>query len=98
MHGQSAHHAGGPGAERDVETVRRVRTLLTAGLTTATTARVLPCVREEGEQPVPVCSDLVAELRRERERITRAIDDLLSSRTLLDGVIEAPGTARPGGG
>ncbi|MEU3079031.1 hypothetical protein ABZ697_01265 [Streptomyces albidoflavus] len=94
MHGQSAHRAGGPGAERDVETVRRVRTLLTAGLTTATTARVLPCVREEGEQPVPVCS----ELRRERERITRAIDDLLSSRTLLDGVIEAPGTARPGGG
>ncbi|WP_121843006.1 MerR family transcriptional regulator [Streptomyces sp. S5] len=85
-------------AERDVETVRRVRTLLTAGLTTATIARVLPCVREEGERLVPVCSALVAELRRERERITRAIDDLLSSRTLLDGVIEAPRTARPGGG
>ncbi|MGW8758540.1 MerR family transcriptional regulator [Streptomyces albidoflavus] len=85
-------------AERDVETVRRVRTLLNAGLTTATIARVLPCVREEGEQLVPVCSALVAELRRERERITRAIDDLLSSRTLLDGVIEAPRTARPGGG
>lgn len=47
---------------------------------------------------MPVCSGLVAELRRERERITRAIDDLLSSRTLLDGVIEAPRTARPGGG
>ncbi|MBK3385371.1 MerR family transcriptional regulator [Streptomyces albidoflavus] len=85
-------------AERDVETVRRVRTLLTAGLTTATIARVLPCVREEGERLVPVCSALVAELRRERERITRAIDDLVSSRTLLDGVIEAPRTARPGGG
>ncbi|WP_129289251.1 MerR family transcriptional regulator [Streptomyces sp. N1] len=85
-------------AERDVETVRRVRTLLNAGLTTATIARVLPCVREEGERLVPVCSSLVAELRRERERITRAIDDLLSSRTLLDGVIEAPRTARPGGG
>ncbi|MET7507820.1 MerR family transcriptional regulator [Streptomyces albidoflavus] len=85
-------------AERDVETVRRVRTLLTAGLTTATIARVLPCVREEGEQLVPVCSDLVAELRQERERITRAIEDLRSSRTILDGVIAAPGTARPGGG
>ncbi|MFJ7050908.1 MerR family transcriptional regulator [Streptomyces albidoflavus] len=85
-------------AERDVETVRRVRTLLNAGLTTATIARVLPCVREEGERLVPVCSALVAELRRERERITRAIDDLVSSRTLLDGVIEAPRTARPGGG
>ncbi|MFE7671783.1 MerR family transcriptional regulator [Streptomyces albidoflavus] len=85
-------------AEKDVETVRRVRTLLTAGLTTATIARVLPCVREEGERLVPVCSGLVAELRQERERITRTIDDLLSSRTILDGVIEAPGTARPGGG
>ncbi|MFJ3624788.1 MerR family transcriptional regulator [Streptomyces albidoflavus] len=85
-------------AEGDVETVRRVRTLLNAGLATATIARVLPCVREEGERLVPVCSALVAELRRERERITRAIDDLVSSRTLLDGVIEAPRTARPGGG
>lgn len=85
-------------AERDVETVRRVRTLLTAGLTTATIARVLPCVREEGEQLVPVCSDLVADLRQERERITRAIEELRSSRTILDGVIAAPGTTRPGGG
>ncbi|AXQ53797.1 MerR family transcriptional regulator [Streptomyces koyangensis] len=67
-------------AEKDVETGRRVRTLLTAGLTTATIARVLPCVGEEGEQLMPVCADL------------------LSSRTILDGVIEAPGTARPGGG
>lgn len=78
--------------------MRRVRTLLTAGLTTHTIARVLPCVREEGEQLVPVCAGLVAGLRHERERITRAIDDLLSSRAILDGVIEAPRTARPGGG
>ncbi|MFB8412909.1 hypothetical protein ACH4M8_12850 [Streptomyces albidoflavus] len=78
--------------------MRRVRTLLTAGLTTATIARVLPCVREEGEQLVPVCAELVAGLRHERERIPRAIDDLLSSRTILDGVIEAPRTTRPGGG
>ncbi|MYW17391.1 MerR family transcriptional regulator, partial [Streptomyces sp. SID2955] len=41
--------------EQDVETVRRIRTLLTAGLTTDTIARVLPCVREEGERLVPVC-------------------------------------------
>ncbi|MGW8947913.1 MerR family transcriptional regulator [Streptomyces koyangensis] len=67
-------------AEEGVETGRRVRTLLTAGLTTATIAHVLPCVREEGEQLVPVCADLVF------------------SRNILDGVIVAPGTARPGGG
>ncbi|MFR9793395.1 MerR family transcriptional regulator [Streptomyces sp. MB22_4] len=75
--------------ERDVETVRRIRVLLAAGLTTDTIARVLPCVREEGERLVPVCPDLVAELRRERERISRAIDDLQASRGMLDRVIEA---------
>ena len=75
--------------DKDVETVRRVRVLLTAGLTTDTIARVLPCVREEDERLVPVCSDLIAQLRRERERITRAIDDLEASRTMLDSVIDA---------
>lgn len=75
--------------EKDVETVRRVRMLLTAGLTTATIARVLPCVRTENEQLVPVCSDLVAQLRRERERITRTIDALQFSRSMLDRVIDA---------
>ncbi|MFI0909800.1 MerR family transcriptional regulator [Streptomyces abikoensis] len=79
--------------EQDVDTVRRVRMLLTAGLATDTIARVLPCVREEGERLVPVCSDLVARLRRERERITRAIDDLQASRSMLDSVIDAPTAA-----
>ena len=39
--------------EQDVETVRRIRALLAAGLTTDTIAKVLPCVREEGERLVP---------------------------------------------
>ncbi|MER8056503.1 MerR family transcriptional regulator [Streptomyces sp. NPDC094022] len=75
--------------EQDVETVRRVRALLAAGLTTDTIAKVLPCVREEGERLVPVCADLVAGLRKERERISRAIDGLQASRGLLDIVVEA---------
>ncbi|MFD6041659.1 MerR family transcriptional regulator [Streptomyces koyangensis] len=38
-------------------------------------------------------------VRRRGGRATGAVcADLLSSRTILDGVIEAPGTARPGGG
>ncbi|WP_369393208.1 MerR family transcriptional regulator [Streptomyces sp. CG1] len=83
--------------EKDVDTVRRIRTLLTAGLSTDAIAKVLPCVREEEERLVPVCPDLVAELRRERERITRAINDLQASRSMLDTVIKAspkPATAR----
>ncbi|MFF4053922.1 MerR family transcriptional regulator [Streptomyces chartreusis] len=83
--------------EQDIDTVRRIRVLLNAGLTTGTIAQVLPCVRDEGERPVPVCADLITQLRRERERITRAIDDLQASRTMLDSVIDArPASPTPG--
>ncbi|GAA3242668.1 MerR family transcriptional regulator [Streptomyces sp. XM83C] len=76
-------------SEADVETVRRIRVLLAAGLPTATIARTLPCIRDDGSSLAPVCTGLVAELRQERERITRAIEDLRASRGLLDAVIEA---------
>ncbi|MEV4437786.1 MerR family transcriptional regulator [Streptomyces sp. NPDC049577] len=75
--------------EADVQTVRRIRTLLAAGLPTAVIARVLPCVRDEGTGLVPVCPELVAELRQERERIARAIEDLRASQGMLDAVIAA---------
>ncbi|MDT0347571.1 MerR family transcriptional regulator [Streptomyces litchfieldiae] len=75
--------------EADVDTVRRIRALLAAGLTTATIGRVLPCVRDNGPTLAPVCPDLVAELRRERQRITHAIRDLQTSQSLLDEVIAA---------
>lgn len=76
-------------SDADVDTVRRIRTLLAAGLSTTTIARILPCVRDEGPNLMPVCSDLVAELRRERERITRTIKELQASQSLLDAVIAA---------
>jgi hypothetical protein len=38
---------------------------------------------------VPTCPDLVAQLRQESERITRAIEELQASRTMLDTVITA---------
>ncbi|TDC13537.1 MerR family transcriptional regulator [Streptomyces sp. 8K308] len=75
--------------ETDVDTVRRIRGLLAAGLSTATIATILPCLREEGERLVPTCSDLLADLFTERERITQAITDLQTSRAALDDVIAA---------
>ncbi|HET6859506.1 MAG TPA: MerR family transcriptional regulator [Streptomyces sp.] len=81
----------------DVATVRRIRRLLAAGLTTATIARVLPCLRDDGLVLTPVCSDLVAQLQQERERITQAIEDLQTSRGMLDTVIAAsPADLAPG--
>jgi DNA-binding transcriptional MerR regulator len=75
--------------EPDVALVRRIRCLLAAGLSTATIAQVLPCVRDDGERLTPTCPDLVADLRRERDRINSAIDDLQTSRAALDQVIDA---------
>ncbi|MBD2897391.1 hypothetical protein amrb99_63520 [Actinomadura sp. RB99] len=76
-------------SEADVDTVRRIRSLLAAGLNTATIATILPCLREEDERLVPTCPDLVADLYTERERITKAITDLQISRSSLDAVIAA---------
>ncbi|AEW98277.1 MerR family transcriptional regulator [Streptantibioticus cattleyicolor] len=75
--------------EADVDTVRRIRGLLAAGLNTATIATILPCLRQERDRLVPTCPDLLADLLRERERITQAITDLRTSRRALDDVIAA---------
>src|ERR1044072_321538 len=75
--------------DADVTTVRRIRTLLAAGLPTATIVRVLPCVRDDGPHLAPVCPGLVAELRQERERISHAIRGLETSRGLVAAVSAA---------
>jgi hypothetical protein len=68
--------------------------LLAAGLSTATIASVLPCIREDGERLVPTCPDMIAELRDERDRIDQAIENLTTSRRILDTVIaSAPRTS-----
>jgi DNA-binding transcriptional MerR regulator len=76
-------------SDADVATVRRIRTLLAAGLSTTTIARVLPCVRDDGPNLAPACPDLVAELRLESDRMTHAIEDLQASQRMLNAVIAA---------
>jgi DNA-binding transcriptional MerR regulator len=75
--------------ESDVDTVRHIRILLSAGLGTTTIAEVLPCMVDTGDGLAPGCPQLVVELNRERERITSAITGLTSARALLDQVIAA---------
>ncbi|GAB2578324.1 MerR family transcriptional regulator [Streptomyces capparidis] len=76
-------------SEADVETVRRIRCLLTAGLSTSVIAQVLPCVRDDGDRLVPTCPELVRRLRNERRRITAEIEALRTSRSMLDTVLDA---------
>jgi DNA-binding transcriptional MerR regulator len=77
-------------AKTDVHTVRRIRTLLAAGLSTVTIAEVLPCMVDDGELLVPACPELITELSRERDRISKVIDELQAARTVLDAIIAGP--------
>lgn len=75
--------------ETDVRTVRNIRTLLAAGLNTATIAEVLPCMVEDGDALVPACSELATILTVDRARISTAINDLQAARDILDAIIAA---------
>jgi DNA-binding transcriptional MerR regulator len=76
----------------DVETVRRIRNLLAAGLNTTTIANLLPCVVDDGNGLAGACQGLLADLHRERERISKSIDELESARRVLDDIIAATPT------
>jgi DNA-binding transcriptional MerR regulator len=77
-------------SESDVDTVRRIRILLAAGLSTTTIGEVLPCMVDFGNGLAPSCPELVEGLNKERERITASINELTTARSLLDEVINAP--------
>ena len=80
--------------ESHLDAVERIRTLLAAGLPTATIAEVLPCMGRDGGQLIAECPELLDVLTSERERITGAIDELRSARALLERIIET--SAREG--
>lgn len=76
-------------SEEDERTVRRIQTLLAAGLGTSVIAELLPCTRDEGGIVAPACAELVDDLRAERDRIDAAIAELARARDLLDAIIAA---------
>ncbi|MYX40159.1 MerR family transcriptional regulator [Streptomyces sp. SID89] len=88
-----------PGGRRDfgewaVDRVMRVQALYAAGLNSKKIARLLPCIRDADGGPSEIAdAQLVDELTAERDRIDRAIADLLCSREVLSDVID---TARVG--
>lgn len=73
----------------DLDTARHVRQLLNAGLSTATIRQVLPCLVERAGQLTPICSDLIAQLKDEQQRIEKAISTLTQSRDAVACVIAA---------
>ncbi|GHE92964.1 hypothetical protein GCM10017786_27140 [Amycolatopsis deserti] len=81
------------GRQEDITTVRGIRMLLAAGLTTATIAELLPCMIDDGEILAPACSGMLPDLNRERERIDEAVAGLLAARDKLDAIIAATAPA-----
>lgn len=77
-------------ADSDIQTVGRIRTLLSAGLGTSVIAQVLPCLADRDDLLVPTCPELVAGLGKERDRISSSIDELVAARTILDAILSAP--------
>lgn len=75
-------------SEEDVRTVHSVRTLLAAGLGTATIAEVLPCTAEDDGLLLPGCTPLAEEVLRERDRIRSTIGELASALRLLEELID----------
>jgi DNA-binding transcriptional MerR regulator len=74
--------------EKDhVDTVRGIRLLLAAGLSTATIREMLPCMIDDGEMLAPACEEMVPDLFRERERLSAAAEELLMARDRLDALI-----------
>ncbi|MFI0356922.1 MerR family transcriptional regulator [Actinomadura sp. 9N407] len=76
--------------DEDAVTVRGIRLMLAAGLNTTTIAELLPCMIDDGQGLTPGCLGLVPDLRRERERLTAAMDELMAARDTLDTIIGAP--------
>ncbi|MFJ4771660.1 MerR family transcriptional regulator [Streptomyces uncialis] len=73
--------------EPDLRTVRAIRVMLAAGLTTRVIGELLPCTVDDGQGPVVACSGLLPDLERERDRLDDTISDLLAAREALDSLI-----------
>lgn len=71
----------------DVGTVRHIRNLLAAGLSTATIADLLPCMRKDGDRLIADCPELLLDLLRERDRLQASIEELQTARLTLEAVI-----------
>lgn len=75
--------------EADVDNVRRIRVLLAAGLSTDLIREVLPCMADEGAILAPTCEEMAQDLRRERERMGRSIEELKAAHAMLEAIIHA---------
>ncbi|MFE3446478.1 MerR family transcriptional regulator [Nocardia sp. NPDC059180] len=76
-------------SESDVESVRRIRILLAAGLPTRVIAEVLPCMVDDGRYLAPTCEEMAGDLRTELDRMNRDIAEREAARSILQSILAA---------
>ncbi|GAA3635601.1 MerR family transcriptional regulator [Lentzea atacamensis] len=74
-------------SQSDVETVRRIKALLNVGLPIATIAQLLPCVLDASPRLDP-CTNLIATLRAEVDRLDAQAAEIARCRSLITGILE----------
>ncbi|GHF51389.1 DNA-binding transcriptional MerR regulator [Amycolatopsis bartoniae] len=72
--------------EEHVRRVELIRAFLSAGLPSHTIAELVPCMAEPSR---PGAERALAAMRRERERLSLAIDSLTAARAALDDLMDA---------
>ncbi|OXM69261.1 MULTISPECIES: MerR family transcriptional regulator [Amycolatopsis] len=73
-----------------VITVRQIRALLAAGLSTCVIRKLLPCAR--GEKPeLDMCPEVVSTLREQLDALDERIDDLRQTRGALAAYVPTAG-------
>lgn len=72
-----------------VDSVRRIRVLLDAGLPTRVIAEVLPCMADKDRYLAPTCAEMAQDLRAELARMTRDIEERQAARTILESILAA---------
>lgn len=75
-------------AEADTDAVRKIRTLLSAGLGTALIAQILPCMHDDGRGLLaPTCAEMLTALEAAQDRIRSCLTELQSSQDVLTAVM-----------
>ncbi|GLW20042.1 MerR family transcriptional regulator [Microbispora triticiradicis] len=84
----STRSAGGQRhyTDGEVERVEFIQRLYAAGLSSRTIAELLPCVESPSEQN---STEAFERLVRERDRISRHVEELVTARDALDRLIDA---------
>ncbi|WP_447002170.1 MerR family transcriptional regulator [Saccharothrix isguenensis] len=82
--------------ESDIDTVKRIRALLGAGLSLKTVRDLMPCTLDATPRVLP-CSNLVATLMKEVQRLDESLNQITRSRRVILDILARSGVVAEDG-